>query len=123
MVSSPWFVVHKTRVTQVVKFFTVENDRADAESAAYDHNRFSKDRTWDAVEAYAEFEPDFFIIRCYGQSCNYFVSGVNGGGSLNRSDAVKFGTEEAARAFGGSLFARNMIGHWEAIRVTAESMS
>lgn len=54
-----------------------------------------------------------FIIRVYGESCNYYVSTPEGSCTLRMQEAYQFKSAIDAQTVGISLFRNGAIGHWE----------
>lgn len=54
-----------------------------------------------------------FIVKVYGQSCNYYL-GINGSGTLKLREAVAFFNEGEARRYVYSCIAVGRFNtHWE----------
>ncbi len=63
-----------------------------------------------------------FVIKCYGESCNYYVGTTRGLGVRHEPEAHRFATEDEARWCGRALFLMRKIGHWEVRRTATEKI-
>lgn len=55
-----------------------------------------------------------FIIKCFGQSCDYYVAQF--GCDIRPSAAKRFDHEELARSEAQKLYRLGTIGRWELLR-------